>query len=97
MIAYGMAKAAVHHLVKSCAGPDSGIPAGGNVVGILPVMLDTPMNRKFMGGADTSTWTPLDHLSTEIIEWAHGTKRVENGQLFKVVTEHHKTKFMLVK
>jgi dihydropteridine reductase len=97
MIAYGMAKSAVHHLVKSCAGPDSGIPAGGNVVGILPVMLDTPMNRKFMGGADTSTWTPLDHISDQVVLWANKAKPVENGQLFKIVTEHSKTSFLLVK
>jgi dihydropteridine reductase len=97
MVAYGLAKAAVHHLVRSCAGPDSGIPAGGKVVGILPVMLDTPMNRKFMGGADTSTWTPLEEVGNEVLQWAEGSKQVANGELYKIITEHSKTQFMLVK
>jgi len=36
MIAYGTAKAAVHHLVKSFAAADSGLPAGAHSVGLLP-------------------------------------------------------------
>jgi dihydropteridine reductase len=36
MIGYGMAKAAVHQLVASLAGPDSGIPADAKVNAILP-------------------------------------------------------------
>jgi len=36
MIGYGMAKAAVHQLVASLAGPDSGLPAGAKVNAILP-------------------------------------------------------------
>ena len=53
MMGYGLAKAAVHQLVKSLASTGSGLPDNVNVVGILPVTLDTPMNRKFMPGADT--------------------------------------------
>ena len=53
MMGYGMAKAAVHQLVKSLAASGSGLPDTCCVVGILPVTLDTPMNRKFMPGADT--------------------------------------------
>lgn len=66
MVAYGLAKAAVHHLVKSI-GTDpsaSGMAEGVRVVGICPIMLDTPMNRKYMAeGTDTSTWTPLDRIA----------------------------------
>ncbi|KAG0332555.1 hypothetical protein BG004_001198, partial [Podila humilis] len=36
MIGYGMAKAAVHQLVASLAGPDSGLPANAKVNAILP-------------------------------------------------------------
>lgn len=36
MIGYGMAKAAVHQLVASLAGPDSGLPATAKVNAILP-------------------------------------------------------------
>ena len=52
MMGYGMAKAAVHQLVKSLSASGSGLPDNCNVVGILPITLDTPMNRKFMSGAD---------------------------------------------
>ena len=52
MLGYGMAKAAVHQLVKSLGGPDCGLPARACCLAILPVTLDTPMNRKFMPDAD---------------------------------------------
>ena len=37
-------------------------------VGIKPLLLfritlDTPMNRKWMPKADTSTWTPLEYIA----------------------------------
>ncbi len=51
-----MAKAAVHQLVKSLAAPKSGLPEGSFCAAMLPITLDTPMNRKFMPDADTSTW-----------------------------------------
>lgn len=63
MIGYGMAKAAVHQLTKSLATKGSGLPAGSVVVSILPVTLDTPMNRKWMPKADTTSWTPLTFIS----------------------------------
>ena len=60
MIGYGMAKAAVHQLVKSLAADKSGVSPDATVLAILPNTLDTPNNRKFMPAADTSKWTPLD-------------------------------------
>lgn len=63
MIGYGMAKAAVHQLTKSLANKDSGLPSNSLITCILPVTLDTPMNRKWMPKADTSTWTPLEFVS----------------------------------
>lgn len=63
MIGYGMAKAAVHHLTKSLAGKDGGLPNNSVAVAILPETLDTPMNRKWMPKADTSKWTPLTFVS----------------------------------
>lgn len=63
MIGYGMAKAAVHQLTKSLAGKDSGMPADSLVVSILPITLDTPMNRKWMPNADFSTWTPITFIA----------------------------------
>ncbi|CAK9253476.1 unnamed protein product, partial [Sphagnum jensenii] len=54
MIAYGVAKSAVHQLTKSLAFNEasddtkSGLPAGTFVAALAPVTLDTPMNRKWM-------------------------------------------------
>lgn len=63
MIGYGMAKASVHHLTKTLAAPGSGLPTNCTAVAILPETLDTPMNRKWMPKADTSSWTSLDFVS----------------------------------
>lgn len=63
MIGYGMAKAAVHQLTKSLAGKNSGLPEGALVVSILPVTLDTPMNRKWMPTGDFGSWTPLEFVA----------------------------------
>ncbi|VDP91359.1 unnamed protein product [Echinostoma caproni] len=63
MLGYGMAKAAVHHLTKSLALKGSGLPTDCDVLAILPVILDTPMNRKCMPKADRSTWTPLEFVA----------------------------------
>ena len=63
MIGYGMAKAAVHQLVKSLAASGGGLPNESTVLAILPVTLDTPMNRKWMAKADHSTWTSLEFVS----------------------------------
>ena len=63
MIGYGIAKAAVHNLTKSLAGKDSGLPENVFILTILPITLDTPMNRKWMPKADFSTWTSLEFIS----------------------------------
>ncbi|KAL2915716.1 hypothetical protein HK105_204662 [Polyrhizophydium stewartii] len=92
-IAYGLAKAAVHQLVKSASGPNSGLPAGAKVTAIT---LDTPMNRKFMPDADTSTWTPMDFVANKFLSWADGTEPVESGSLLRLVTADHKTELVPV-
>lgn len=63
MIGYGLAKAAVHQLTKSLASEGSGLPKDSLVATILPITLDTPMNRKWMPDADTSAWTPLEFIA----------------------------------
>ena len=60
-----MAKAAVHQLCKSLADADGGLPKESSVLAILPVTLDTPMNRKWMPKADHSTWTPLEFVAEQ--------------------------------
>lgn len=91
MIGYGMAKAAVHHLTKSLAENGSGLPDGSTTVAILPVTLDTPMNRKWMPKADFSTWTPLEFVADLFVRWASGKDRPKSGSLLQVVTKNHQT------
>jgi len=35
------------------------LPASAVALGILPITIDTPMNRKYMGDADFSSWTKV--------------------------------------
>ena len=41
MMGYGMAKAAVHQLVKSLGGANSGMPSGALTAAILPYVVST--------------------------------------------------------
>jgi len=87
MLGYGMAKAAVHQLTRSLAQPEkAGLPAGSVSVAILPVILDTPSNRKFMGGGDTSTWTSLEFMSELMEKWVLGKDRPSSGSLMRIET-----------
>ncbi|CAL8330234.1 unnamed protein product, partial [Gadus morhua 'NCC'] len=81
MVGYGMAKAAVHQLCRSLGEKNSGLPADAIAVAILPVTLDTPMNRKFMPDADFGTWTPLEYVSEMFFGWASGVDRPVTGSL----------------
>ncbi|XP_054855869.1 dihydropteridine reductase [Eublepharis macularius] len=91
MIGYGMAKGAVHQLCQSLAGANSGLPPGSAAVAILPVTLDTPMNRKSMPDADFSSWTPLDFIAETFHDWVTGKNRPGSGSLIQVVTTGGKT------
>ncbi|KAG8178730.1 hypothetical protein JTE90_025458 [Oedothorax gibbosus] len=95
MIGYGMAKAAVHHLVKTLAAPKSGLPESATTLAILPVTLDTPMNRKFMPKADFSTWTPLPFVAELLLKWASGKDRPDNGSLVQLITTNSTTKLVV--
>uniref|UniRef100_A0A8R1HVE4 Dihydropteridine reductase n=1 Tax=Caenorhabditis japonica TaxID=281687 RepID=A0A8R1HVE4_CAEJA len=87
MIGYGLAKAAVHHLATSLAAEGSGLPQGSSVLTILPVTLDTAMNRKWMPKADHSTWTPLSFISESLLKWTtEVSSRPESGSLLKITT-----------
>jgi len=96
MIGYGLAKAAVHQLTKSLADiPKSGLPQGTGVYAILPITLDTPMNRKWMPKADKTKWTPLEFVAELMVKWSKGEERPEvNGSLVRLVTEESVTKLV---
>lgn len=71
MISYGISKAAVHHLALSLSNPDSELSKkGATVACVLPLTLDTPTNRMYMGGGDTSTWTPPEVIAEHAVKWA---------------------------
>lgn len=95
MIGYGMAKAAVQHLVKSLAAPKSGFPPDSKTIAILPVTLDTPMNRKFMPKADFSSWTPLEFVAELMLKWASGASCPESGSLVQLITTNDKTELKI--
>lgn len=87
MIGYGMAKAAVHQLTRSLAGKNSGLPTDSIAVAILPVTLDTPMNRKWMPKADFGTWTPLAEVAGIFHKWTQGKERPNSGSLVQLITK----------
>jgi len=87
MIGYGLAKAAVHHMVKSLASDNSGLPANAVTAAILPVTLDTPMNRKWMPKADFGSWTSLEFVFELFFKWAKNEGRPSNGSLCQLLTK----------
>ncbi|XP_049898821.1 quinoid dihydropteridine reductase a [Epinephelus moara] len=91
MVGYGMAKAAVHQLCQSLAAKNSGMPSGAAAVAILPVTLDTPMNRKFMPDADFGSWTPLEYIAEMFFGWATGVDRPVSGTLMQLLTSGGET------
>uniref|UniRef100_F7DW08 Dihydropteridine reductase n=3 Tax=Simiiformes TaxID=314293 RepID=F7DW08_MACMU len=91
MIGYGMAKGAVHQLCQSLAGKNSGMPPRAAAIAVLPVTLDTPMNRKSMPEADFSSWTPLEFLVETFHDWITGKNRPSSGSLIQVVTTEGRT------
>ncbi|RWS29742.1 hypothetical protein B4U80_07181 [Leptotrombidium deliense] len=96
MIGYGFAKAAVHHLTKSLAAEKSGLPKDGSVLAILPVTLDTPMNRKFMPKADFNSWTPLEFVANLTYKWATKTEeRPKSGSLVQLITDKGETNLLI--
>lgn len=71
MLAYGVAKAATHHLAISLATDPSaaGLPKSTRIRCLLPSILDTPSNRTAMPSADFDKWTNLDTLSSKLVGW----------------------------
>ncbi|XP_061720608.1 dihydropteridine reductase [Cydia pomonella] len=95
MIGYGMAKAAVHQLTKSLGAKDSGLPENSLAVAIMPITLDTEMNRKWMPKADHSTWTPLSYVAQLFDKWIKGEDRPQSGSLVALVTKANVTELVV--
>jgi len=89
-------KAATHHLIASLVPASSGLPKESTVVGILPICLDTPTNRKSMPGANFDDWTPLPVVASLLLDWAEGKERPKSGTLISIATKNKETRFTVV-
>lgn len=70
MLAYGMSKAATHHLALGLAQPGGGID-GATVVCVLPTMIDTPANRRAAPpDASYDQWTPPSEFAQLALAFA---------------------------
>eukprot|EP00794_Sanderia_malayensis_P005727 gene5727-6427_t len=91
MMGYGLAKAAVHQLTYSLANENSGLPSNTVVLALLPMTLDTPMNRKGMPNADFSAWTSLEYVASLFYDWTQGVDVPKSGSLVGLVTKDGQT------
>lgn len=97
MVAYGMAKASINHLVKSLADQASGLPENSQVVAVLPEMLDTEANRQTAPQANRAGWTQLDTVSGQFATWlVDACSRPPSGSLVTIVTRDNQTAFTVV-
>ena len=92
MLGYGSAKAAAHHFLQSY-GLGSMQDDGITSVGILPLMIDTPDNRKMLGddsGDDRySKMVKPVHIANEISDWIRQPHlRPHSGSLVKVIAKN---------
>lgn len=91
MIAYNVSKSAVHSLTNNLAAQGSGLPKDAVTVAILPDILDTPVNGKWMPSADFSCWTPLSFVAEMFLKWCNGEDRPPNGSLLQLITKDFAT------
>ena len=88
MMAYGISKSAVHHIVQTLGTKGELVKAvvPATVVAILPSMLDTPANRSHAPeGTDYSRWTKTKDIAEEVGRWITTPDlRPHSGSLVKV-------------
>jgi hypothetical protein len=56
--------------------------------------LDTPMNRKFMKDADTTSWTPLDTVAKLVHGWV-SESAPPSGSLVQILTQNSETSVVI--
>lgn len=89
MIAYSLAKAAIHQLVMDLSREvGRALPSHSSVIGLVPVVLDTPFHRAENNGCAGEDWTPCDVIANKLWEWSSqlSSKRPKNGSLISVTT-----------
>lgn len=68
---------------------DESFEATAGVIGLLPVMIDTPGNRAAMPDADRGTWTPPEHIAAKVLAWATASEtRPARGALVRIATSN---------
>lgn len=82
MAAYAVSKVALHALVRVLALENRG--RGVRVNAVLPGTIDTVANRAAMPGADTSAWTPPDHVAEVVAFLLSSESQATTGALVPV-------------
>lgn len=87
-LGFGIAKAAVHQIVRSLAmSVGDELPDDAVVVAIVPEVLDTPLHRSMNGGRVGGHWTPCDAVAEKLLHWATDPEsRPPNSSLVSVST-----------
>lgn len=88
MLTFGIAKAAVHQMVRLLAGSvGTDLPTESTVVALVPEVLDTPLHRSMNSGEYGDNWTSCDVVASKLLEWAQNKKaRPPNASLIAVAT-----------
>lgn len=73
MCAYGMTKAATHHMMESLVSSGKLGRDGGSIHTILPKTMATPANLAAMPDAATEEWHSPADIAAAIVGWAAGT------------------------
>lgn len=81
-VAYNVAKAGLHALVKTAAAEVSG--TGVTVNAVLPSIIDTPANRAAMPKADFSKWVAPASIASLLLWLASGESRDVNGAVIPI-------------
>jgi dihydropteridine reductase len=90
-LAYGSAKAAVHHLVRSLKDTKE-----FRTVGIAPTTLDTPKNRRDMPNGHFAHWTPCPVVAERLCDWLETRVHAENGAIYKIESKDNETRFLAI-
>ena len=70
MISYTICKSAIHSLVRTLGLKHNGLPANSCSIGIAPLTMDTPNNRKFMSDCDFTSWTKRELIAELIVRFS---------------------------
>jgi dihydropteridine reductase len=82
MLGYALSKAGVHYLATALS--EQASQYNIRVVTILPTVIDTETNRKFMPDSDFSTWAKPEHIGELLLGWVEGLNTPANGSFVEL-------------